>query len=143
MNTSDERFLYQTQFPIRWGDMDALGHVNNTVYFRYFEQARLEWFEQSGFGSSISEGQGMVIVDNHAEYLRPVVYPSKVTVDMYGHTPGNSSFISTYLLSVDGTVFTRGSAKVVWIDNTLGKSMVLPAVVRAMVSTEITNEPNT
>ncbi|MDB5909191.1 MAG: acyl-CoA thioesterase [Massilia sp.] len=34
--------------PIRWGDMDAMGHVNNTVYFRYFEQARISWFDEIG-----------------------------------------------------------------------------------------------
>ena len=34
--------------PIRWGDMDAFGHVNNTVYFRYMEQVRISWFEQIG-----------------------------------------------------------------------------------------------
>jgi acyl-CoA thioester hydrolase len=34
--------------PVRWGDMDAYGHVNNTVYFRYMEQVRVEWLEQMG-----------------------------------------------------------------------------------------------
>ena len=52
-----------TIIPIRWGDMDAQGHVNNTVYFRYMEQARIEWLlrvaEQIGAGS----GPGSVIVN--------------------------------------------------------------------------------
>ena len=38
--------VHTTTVPIRWGDMDAQGHVNNTVYFRYMEQARVEWFER-------------------------------------------------------------------------------------------------
>ena len=42
--THRSRLLVHTsRLPIRWGDMDALGHVNNTVYFRYMEQARIEW----------------------------------------------------------------------------------------------------
>ena len=46
------RKLVQTcLIPIRWGDMDAYGHVNNTVYFRYMEQARVEYLEQLGFRS--------------------------------------------------------------------------------------------
>lgn len=35
--------IYTTTVPLRWGDMDQIGHVNNTVYFRCFEQARVEW----------------------------------------------------------------------------------------------------
>ncbi|MBM3384043.1 MAG: acyl-CoA thioesterase, partial [Betaproteobacteria bacterium] len=34
------------RIPIRWGDMDAMGHVNNTVYFRFMEQARISWFDR-------------------------------------------------------------------------------------------------
>ncbi len=44
--------------PIRWGDMDAFGHVNNTVYFRYMEQVRISWFEQVGIAGDNGEGQG-------------------------------------------------------------------------------------
>jgi acyl-CoA thioester hydrolase len=47
----DERILvYELELPIRWGDMDAMGHVNNTVYFRYMEQLRISWFDAMGFG---------------------------------------------------------------------------------------------
>ncbi|MDB5949239.1 MAG: acyl-CoA thioesterase, partial [Massilia sp.] len=38
--------VHVMRMPIRWGDMDAMGHVNNTVYFRYFEQARISWFDE-------------------------------------------------------------------------------------------------
>ena len=40
-----KKLIHVTKMPIRWGDMDAYGHVNNTVYFRYMEQARVEWLE--------------------------------------------------------------------------------------------------
>ena len=39
------KLIHITKMPIRWGDMDAYGHVNNTIYFRYMEQARVEWIE--------------------------------------------------------------------------------------------------
>lgn len=45
---SDYTPVFEMSMPIRWGDMDAFGHVNNTVYFRYMEQARISWFEQLG-----------------------------------------------------------------------------------------------
>jgi acyl-CoA thioester hydrolase len=46
------KLVYSNQMPIRWGDQDAMGHVNNTVYFRYMEQTRIEWLESFGFGTS-------------------------------------------------------------------------------------------
>ncbi len=124
--------LHEMSFPIRWGDMDALSHVNNTVYFRYFEQTRLGWYEALGLPSLALGGEGMVIVDNHAEYLRPLVYPAHITVRMGGHSPGRSSFVSTYAIASNDNLFTRGSAKIVWVDQKAGKSTPLPASVRGL-----------
>ncbi len=130
------KLLYQLSFAIRWGDMDALGHVNNIMYFRYFEQVRLQWYESMGSASLGTEESGLVIVDNHAEYLKPLVYPAEITVSMGGHTPGRSSFISSYTISDQSTLYTRGSAKVVWIDINKNKSIPLPDSVRQLLSNE-------
>jgi len=43
--TEPHRLAHVERIPIRWGDMDAMGHVNNTVYFRYMEQTRINWFD--------------------------------------------------------------------------------------------------
>jgi acyl-CoA thioester hydrolase len=40
--------VYETRFPVRWGDMDAMGHVNNAQYFRYLETARIDWMRGMG-----------------------------------------------------------------------------------------------
>ena len=126
-------FLYQLSFPIRWGDMDALGHVNNIMYFRYFEQARLNWYESLGRAALGTQTTGLVIVDNHAEYLKPLVYPANITVSMGGHSPGRSSFISSYTICDETQLYTRGSAKVVWIDIEKNKSTPLPDDIRDML----------
>lgn len=55
---SDYSPVFEMSMPIRWGDMDAFGHVNNTVYFRYMEQARISWFEALGIAGGNGEGQG-------------------------------------------------------------------------------------
>ena len=112
--------------------MDALGHVNNAVYFRYFEQTRLEWYEQY-IGLLASDGESILIVDNHAEYLKPVIYPADITIRMGGHSPGRSSFISTYTLSVGDVLFTRGSSKVVCVDVKAGKSVPMPDSIRQIL----------
>ena len=56
------RLLHTSRQIVRWGDMDFYGHVNNTVYFRYFEQARVEWLEQAGFAVSPEAETGAVIM---------------------------------------------------------------------------------
>ena len=58
------RLLVHTSLqPMRWGDMDALGHITNTVYFRYMEQARIEWLYAQTAGDGYRAGQGPVIVN--------------------------------------------------------------------------------
>jgi len=125
--------MYRRSLPVRWGDMDALGHVNNIMYFRYFEQTRIDWYEQAGFAPLGTGDTGMVIVDNHAEYRRPVHYPATMDIRMAGHSPGRSSFIATYSLVVDGTLCTLGRSKVVWVSLATGRSTRLPDTLRAQL----------
>ena len=100
------------------------------MYFRYFEQARISWYEGAGF-APLGEGDtGMVIVDNRAEYLRPLVHPATMEVRMAGHSPGRSSFVTTYTIAVDGVLHTRGASKIVWVDRAKGRSVPLPDALR-------------
>lgn len=126
--------LWSLTMPIRWSDMDALGHVNNAMYFRYFEMTRMEWWNSLGEGTLGTSAIGMVVADGHCEYLVPIKYPSIITVSMSGGVPGRSSFNSYYAIHTeDGKLCTRGSARVVWYDNDLEKSTPLPAAVRALL----------
>lgn len=126
--------LYRTDIVVKWGDMDALGHVNNAQYFRYFEQTRLAWYHETGFGVLGATTDGFVIVNNYAEYHRAVTWPATVTVRMAGHSPGRSSFMSTYSLCVDNELYTTGYSKVVWINTQTNKSIDLPQSVRELLT---------
>ncbi|MDQ6619692.1 MAG: acyl-CoA thioesterase [Pseudomonadota bacterium] len=109
---------------IRWGDMDSLGHVNNTVYFRYMEQARIEWLyahRPEGYGAT-----GPVIVNASCTFMAPLVYPGDVEVRMYLGELGHSSVGSYYDLSMNGTVYAEGAAKIVWVDRASGRPVPLP-----------------
>jgi len=129
------RFLHESRIPVRWGDMDFYGHVNNTVYFRYFEQARVEWIENAGFRVGPDVSTGAVIINADCTFLQPVNYPATVVVKMYGGEPGRSSAMTWYELYVEGedTLYAHGSAKVVWMDNSTGKSVPLPDTLRALL----------
>ena len=127
--------VFQMEIPIRWGDMDAMGHVNNTVYFRYMEQARISWFEALGLQPDPA-GQGPVIVNAACTFLRQLEYPGTILAKQYVGELGRSS-IMTYLdiLRTDdgGTVYAHGSAKVVWVDFPRRKSVPMPETVRNLM----------
>lgn len=132
----DRKLLLTTRIPVRWGDMDAYGHVNNTVYFRYCEQARVEWLEQSGSAVTPDNPVAPVIINASCTFLIPINYPATVMLRMYGGEPGRSSVMTWYELGVEGDerIYAEGSSKVVWMDPRTGKSVPLPEDIRAEVS---------
>lgn len=128
------KLIYTARIPVRWGDMDAYGHVNNTVYFRFLEQARCEWLEQVGVRVRPDEAVGPVIINASCTFLIPVNYPSTVLVKMYVGEPGRSSVMTWYELFVEGDerLYAEGAAKTVWMDMRTGKSAPIPDFIRAL-----------
>jgi acyl-CoA thioester hydrolase len=128
--------VHSSRMSIRWGDMDALGHVNNTVYFRYMEQARIEWFAEIGCKPD-SSGIGPVIINAHFTFLRPLKYPGDIEVVTYAGPPGRSSFetfVEIRRSDAPGIIAATGGAKVVWIDFASEKSAQLPEWIRALLA---------
>jgi acyl-CoA thioester hydrolase len=136
MTHSRRKLVHTEIIPIRWGDMDAMNHVNNTVYFRYMEQARISWFEHLGVAPD-PQGIGPVIVNASCTFMKQLVYPGNVEVRMFVGKPGRSSFETWLELrpSYDAeTVYAEGGAKVVWVDFVKGKSTALPEKIRQIVT---------
>jgi len=134
--THAKRKLVHTEIiPIRWGDMDAMGHVNNTIYFRYMEQTRISWFD-SLRASANPGGEGPVIINASCTFKKELVYPGNVEVRMYAGQVGRTSF-ETWLEmrpSYDPEViYADGAAKVVWVDFPRGKSAPLPEKIRQII----------
>ena len=129
------KHVHVETIPIRWGDMDAMGHVNNTIYFRYMEQARIAWFDTLGVRPAPG-GEGPVIINASCTFLKELVYPGNLEVKMYAGKVGRTSF-ETWLEmrpSYDpATVYAAGGAKVVWVDFSKGKSVPLPDRIRQLV----------
>ncbi len=130
--THRRRMLVHTsRQAIRWGDMDSLGHVNSTVYFRYLEQARIEWVYGLQTEGEPYDRTGPVIVNASCTFLEPLVYPGEVEVRMYLGDPGRSSVGSYYEIRMNGRKYAEGAAKMVWIDLGSGRSVPLPESVAA------------
>jgi acyl-CoA thioester hydrolase len=134
METKKHKLIHTTRIPMRWGDMDAYGHVNNTIYFRYMEQARCEWLEEQGYKVA-PEGEAPVIINAACTFMIPMTYPGTVEVRTYAGHLGRSSLETSYEMRIvgDETVYAQGSAKIVWMDTATGKSVPIPDALRALV----------
>ena len=67
------------ELPVVWGDMDAYGHVNNIIYFRYFESVRIAYFEQMEFGEYKEKtGIGPILAQTSFRFKIPLTYPDYV-----------------------------------------------------------------
>jgi acyl-CoA thioester hydrolase len=129
------RLLHTTCIPVRWGDMDAMGHVNNTLYFRYAEQSRIEWLESLGYSLDAGRAEAAVIVNASCTFFVPITYPATVEVRLYAGKPGRSSVPTYYEMRCvgDETLYAEGAAKVIWFNPATGKSVALPEQIRAVV----------
>jgi acyl-CoA thioester hydrolase len=122
--------------PIRWGDMDAMGHVNNTVHFRYMEQARISWFNALVPEDEAWQSTGIVIVNASCNYKRPITYPGTVEVQLHVGAPGGSSVPTFYVLRVigaqlrDPVPYAEGAAVVVFVNMKTQKPARIPAGIR-------------
>src|SRR5438132_7268399 len=89
-------------WPVQWGDQDAFSHVNNTVYFRWFESGRIAYFERLGLGTIISNtGLGPILASINCNFRRPIGYPDTVHIGTRVTKVGNSS------LTIAQTVFSQ------------------------------------
>ncbi len=134
---SDDRpLLHTARLPVRWGDQDALGHVNNATYFTYFEQARIESFRRL-LPAGWQDDAGPILASIRCDFRRPVVYPATLVVRVYAGEPGRTSFPQTYELSVEGdldTVYARSEAALVWVSRATGRPTPLPDALRAALT---------
>ncbi len=107
---------------VRWGEMDALRHVNNVAYFRYFEEARVRLFYAMGlFGS---HGRDGVLAHASCDFLRPLMYPACIVVGLKRVRLGRSSLeLECWISDADdpGIVHARGRNVLVCIDGRTGR----------------------
>ena len=127
---AEKKHVHTERIAIRWGDMDAMGHVNNTVYFRFMEQARIGWFEALVPRGEAWKGTGIVIASASCNFKRAMNYPGVVDVKLYVEAPGASSVATFYELSIDGVLYADGAATVVFVDMARQKPTRIPDSIR-------------
>ena len=132
----EKKLVFETSIPIRWGDMDAMGHLNNGTYFRYLETVRIDWMYSIGC-VPVPTGEGPVIVNALCNFYKQIEYPGTVLAKMYVSDPGRTTFESWCTLSRSDdpeVIYAEGGATTIWVDFPSQKAAALPDWIRAMVT---------
>ncbi|MGB1204342.1 MAG: acyl-CoA thioesterase [Chitinophagales bacterium] len=133
---------YPVQIPISiaWGEMDAFQHVNNVVYFKYFEAVRIKYFEVTGFFKEMEkENAGPILAQTACQYKLPLTYPDELIVGTGIKSIGRTSCVMEYAIyskKLDKIAAT-GQGVIVMINYKTGEKKVIPeAVKQRMVALE-------
>lgn len=131
MNDVAPKVLYRMPVALRWRDLDAFNHVNNSNFLTYLEEARIRWFE-SWQGEWVNEAIAPLLAAVQLNYRQPIPYPADVAVELFADRIGNTSVtVGHRIVSGDGaTLYADGHVVMVWIDRAAGRPVPLPEVVR-------------
>jgi acyl-CoA thioester hydrolase len=130
-----KKLVHQMSIPVRWGDMDAMGHLNNASYFRYMETIRIDWMYAIGCAPD-PKGEGPVIVNAFCNFYKQLEYPCEVRIRMYVSSPGRTTFESWVTMEREdtpGIIHAAGGATTIWVDFPAQKARTMPAWMRALV----------
>jgi acyl-CoA thioester hydrolase len=127
-------FPVTIEVPVAWGEMDAFGHVNNIVFFRYFESARMAYLDAIGFRGG-DGGPGPILASTQGRFRRPLEYPDTVHVGARAPEVGPDRFVMEYRVVSRrlGEVAAEGSGVVVSYDYTARRKAPLPDAVAARI----------
>lgn len=122
--------------PVAWGEMDSLQHVNNIVYFRYFESVRMAYFERIGYMTYMEEtGLGPILAATQATFKRPLTYPDTVTVGTKVPKLETDRFTMEFRIvsHQQKTIAALGEGVIVSYDYRKLKKAPLPEVIRKRI----------
>ncbi len=124
------------ELPIAWGDMDAFQHVNNVVYFKYFESARISYFEKLNFIEYMNEtGIGPILASTQCKYKIPLTYPDHVTVGTKVETIDEERFKMKYAVvsHKHKKIAALGEGVIVIFDYQKNKKAIIPNEIRKRI----------
>lgn len=124
--------LFSTSIEVRFRDLDALGHVNNAVYFTYFEEGR-KHFSRKVFGVSDISDFKFIMAHIQCDFIRPIQFNDHVILQMWVKNIGTKSFSFEYRLvdfSDEAMVYAAGKSIQVCYDYETNRSIEVPAEMR-------------
>ena len=124
------------EVPLRWGDMDAMAHLNNVMYFRLMEEARIQWFQQFGF-PTLPSGEAPILAHAACDFVKAMTYPGIAVVRQIVTRVGRSSVeMSLEIEKKDepGVTYATGRTVIVWYDYSEARSKPWPEAIREAIT---------
>jgi acyl-CoA thioester hydrolase len=131
------KFPVSLEIPVAWGDMDSFGHVNNVVFLRWCESARIAYFDRTGITEKMKlEKIGPILARACLDYRRPVTYPDIIRSSATVTQIGKTSFVMRYrLFSLSqAAVAGEGDSVIVMIDYRSGEKVPVDAELRRRIA---------
>jgi len=128
-----DNFSVSVKIPVAWGEMDAFGHVNNTVYFRYFESARIAYFEKIGVLPLMEKHKiGPILAYTECKFRIPLTFPDVIEAGARVVEIAEDRFLMEYGVFSEKAeaIAAEGSGRVVYVDYNSGKKSAIPAAIR-------------
>jgi acyl-CoA thioester hydrolase len=131
----DDTLVLSLDLPVAWGEQDAFGHLNNVVYFRYFENVRMHFLDRIGaLRSHTEQGIGVILASTTCNFERPVVWPAQLRVRTGCTAIGNTSFTMVYRIQDDaGNTVATGSSVQVMYDYVKMQKVRVPDAIRVAI----------
>jgi acyl-CoA thioester hydrolase len=126
----NELQIEPVKIQIRYADLDALGHVNNSNYLIYFEIARVHYFNELLGKDWDWRNEGMILANSSLEFLKPLLIQHEAEVKISTLSVGTKSFELYYEISVDDVVFCSGKSVIVTFNSLRNETIPIPSVMR-------------
>ncbi len=133
----DKNYPISLEQEVIWGDMDAYQHVNNTVYFRYFEDARMALFSQTGVVEhKEATGIGPILASTQCDFRAPLCHPERIRIVSWIDNLQPKRFTMHYRVfsETHQRLAAEGTGLVVFYDYNAGKSCAIPASIVANIN---------
>ncbi len=130
--------LIRVPMAVRWRDLDAFNHVNNSKYLSYLEEARLHWMITLP-GQGMDDHVAPVVAAAQLNYRRPITWPAQVVIELFVERLGNTSLSIGHRIvddQDDSIIYCDGNVVIVWIDRDSGSAAPLPQDVRKACSVD-------
>lgn len=126
----NELQIEPVKIQIRYADLDALGHVNNSNYLTYFEIARVHYFNELLGKDWDWRNEGMILANSSLEFLKPLLIQHEAEVKISTLSVGTKSFELYYEINVDDVVFCSGKSVIVAFNSVRNETIPIPSVMR-------------
>ena len=129
-------FSFITQMNVEWGDMDALQHVNNVEYFKYFQKARIAYFEKNSSEDLFVESRiSTILASTECKFIYPLKYPDTISIGARVDSIADQYFTMRYAVISDKNqkLVAIGSAKVVMFDYDKNMKASVPQEVKKRI----------